>query len=347
MTRYFPAEWHAQHAIQLTWPHADTDWDWVLPEIQSFYIQLINIILEHEHVILSVPNEDIISDIQPKLKASPFQCHFYVASNNDTWARDHGPISIFKDGKLAIADFIFNGWGNKFNAQLDNKITKTLFEQNAYPSDDLESLNFILEGGSIESDGNGCLLTTRQCLMNTNRNASLNQAQIENYLTDHLGSKKFLWLKHGDLEGDDTDAHVDTLARFAPNNQIIFQGCQDPEDSHYEELQAMKEELTHFSNVNNEPYKLVELPWPEPQFEESEQQRLPATYANFLFINGAVLLPVYGVKQDEEAIRVMTKALPEHKIIPVNCSVVIRQYGSLHCLTMQIPSPKLQPGVSL
>jgi len=346
MTRYFPAEWHNQYAIQLTWPHENTDWEWVLPEIQSFYIQLINIILEHEHVILSVPNEDTITQVKNLLSNHPFQCHFYIAPNNDTWARDHGPISIYKDNQLAIADFIFNGWGNKFNASLDNQLTRRLFEQKAYPSQHIESLNFILEGGSIESDGNGCLLTTRQCLMNTNRNASLNQSQIESYLSQHLGSEKFLWLKHGDLEGDDTDAHVDTLARFAPNNQIIFQGCQDPEDSHFDELQAMKEELKGFSNTQNEPFTLVELPWPDAQFEPTDNQRLPATYANFLFINGAVLLPVYGVKQDEEAIRIMTQALPEHKIIPVNCSIVIRQYGSLHCLTMQIPSPQLQSGVS-
>ncbi|MFY0642185.1 MAG: agmatine deiminase family protein [Bermanella sp.] len=342
MTRYFPAEWHPQYAIQLTWPHSKTDWDWVLNEIQSLYIELINTITEYENVILSVPNSECIDGIRTQLKTNHFKCEFYVIANDDTWARDHGPIGIYEDGKLAIQDFQFNGWGGKFDANQDNQITSYLFQQNAYYSHTYESHNFILEGGSIESDGNGALLTTRQCLMNTNRNASLNQDQIEVYLKDALGCDKILWLKHGDLIGDDTDAHVDTLARFAPNNQIIFQGCQDPEDDHYNDLNAMKEELSQLTNVNNKPYKLIELPWPDALYETQSNQRLPATYANFLFINGAVLLPVYGVKQDALAIKVMTDALPNHKVIPINCAVVVRQYGSLHCLTMQIPTSKQQ-----
>lgn len=342
MTRYFPAEWHPQQAIQLTWPHNKTDWNWILDDIQSFYIHLINTILEFEDVILSVNDPKLIDGIQAKLKSNHFECRFFIADNNDTWARDHGPIGVYENKQLVIEDFKFNGWGKKFDASLDNQITDTLFQQQAYQAHLYEIRNFVLEGGSIESDGNGCLLTTRQCLMNTNRNASLTQTQIESYLKDSLGVEKFLWLKHGDLEGDDTDAHVDTLARFAPNNQIIFQGCKDPQDDHFHELQAMKAELEQLTNVQGEHFTLVELPFPDAIVEERDQQRLPATYANFLFINSAVLLPIYGVKQDQEAIRVMTQALPNHKIIPVNCATVVRQYGSLHCLTMQIPTAKQQ-----
>lgn len=342
MTRYFPAEWHPQSAIQLTWPHSNTDWNWVLNEIQSLYIELINTITEYENVILSVPDSGCIDGIRSQLKANHFKCEFYVVINDDTWARDHGPISVYENTKLAIQDFQFNGWGGKFDANQDNQITSSLFQQNAYNCHTYENHNFILEGGSIESDGNGALLTTRQCLMNTNRNASLNQDQIEIYLKDALGCKKILWLKHGDLIGDDTDAHIDTLARFAPDNQIIFQGCQDAEDDHYNDLNAMKEELSQLTNVNNKPYKLIELPWPDALYEAQSNQRLPATYANFLFINGAVLLPVYGVKQDALAIQVMTDALPNYKVIPINCAVVVRQYGSLHCLTMQIPTTEQQ-----
>lgn len=342
MTRYFPAEWHPQYAIQLTWPHSNTDWNWVLNEIQTLYIELINTITEYENVILSVPEPKCIDGIRAQLKTNPFNCEFYVVNNDDTWARDHGPIGVFENAKLAIQDFQFNGWGGKFDASQDNQITASLFQQNAYHCHTYENHNFILEGGSIESDGNGALLTTRQCLLNTNRNASLNQSQIEAYLKDSLGCEKILWLKHGDLIGDDTDAHVDTLARFAPDNQIIFQGCQDKDDDHFNDLNAMKEELSQLTNVNNEPFKLIELPWPDALFEDGTDQRLPATYANFLFINGAVLLPVYGVKQDELAIQVMTDALPNHKVIPINCAVVVRQYGSLHCLTMQIPTTEQQ-----
>jgi len=338
MTRYFPAEWHPQSAIQLTWPHPQTDWDWVLPEIQAFYINLINTILEFEDVILSIPEISEKDRIEHQLKKTNFNCYFYRAENNDTWARDHGPISIFKDETLAILDFQFNGWGRKFDAQLDNKITRSLFDQNAYPTSNIETQNFILEGGSIESDGMGSILTTRQCLMNTNRNASLNQSQVESALKEALGCQQVLWVKNGDLEGDDTDAHIDTLARFTPNNQIIFQGCQDPDDSHYLALEKMKFELNLLKNAQGSSYTLVELPWPSAQFDAHTEERLPATYANFLFINGAVLLPVYNVEQDQIAIDTMTQALPGFKIIPIDCSIVIRQFGSLHCLTMQIPT---------
>ena len=338
MTRYFPAEWHPQQAIQLTWPHSKTDWNWILSDIQSLYIGLINTITEYEDVILSVSDSQTIEWLTPQLIKNPFECRFYICDNNDTWARDHGPICVFEDKKLLIEDFIFNGWGAKFDASQDNQITDRLFQQHAYNAHTYEAHNFILEGGSIESDGQGCLLTTRQCLLNTNRNASLDQSQIEAYLKDALGSEKILWLKHGDLIGDDTDAHVDTLARFAPNNQIIFQGCSNSKDEHFDELQAMKAELATLTNTNDEPFTLVELPWPDAIYEKADNQRLPATYANFLFINGAVLLPVYGVKQDAQAISVLAHALPHHKVIPINCETVIRQYGSLHCLTMQIPT---------
>ncbi len=338
MTRYFPAEWHPQQAIQLTWPHKETDWNWILPDIQSLFIEMINIITQYEDVILSIPDEQTANELSPKLTKQPFQCRFYICKSDDTWARDHGPIGVFENKKLVIEDYIFNGWGGKFDSTYDNQISDQLFQQHAYTAHTYENHNFILEGGSIESDGQGCLLTTRKCLLNTNRNASLNQAQIETYLKDALGSEKILWLRHGDLLGDDTDAHIDTLARFAPNNQIIFQGCDDKQDEHFDELQAMKAELSQLTNTLNQPFTLVELPWPSAIYEKQDNQRLPATYANFLFINGALLLPVYGVEQDAQAIKVLTRALPNHKIIPINCATVIRQYGSLHCLTMQIPT---------
>ncbi|GAA6133544.1 agmatine deiminase family protein [Oceaniserpentilla sp. 4NH20-0058] len=338
MNRYLPAEWHPQYAIQLTWPHAETDWHWILADIQVFYINLINTILEHEHVILSVQDLSLVETINRSLKQKKFKCHYYASQNNDTWTRDHGPIAVIENNKLVIKDFIFNGWGQKFDASLDNQITQNLFNQNAYPSDQLDKVNFILEGGSIESDGKGCLLTTRQCLLNTNRNSSLNQAQIEQLLSSQLGIKKVLWLNHGDLLGDDTDAHIDTLARFAPNNQIIFQGCNDKNDAHFDELQKMKAQLSELTNCPNEPFKLIELPWPDAQYDTESNDRLPATYANFLFINNAVLLPTYGTPQDPIAVQTMQQALPEYKIIPIDCSMVIRQFGSLHCLTMQIPA---------
>ena len=235
----------------------------------------------------------------------------------------------------------FNGWGNKFDAELDNQITKNLHEQNAYNAPQISSINYILEGGSIESDGQGTLLTTKKCLLNSNRNSNYSQADIESLLNKHLGSRNVLWLGSGDLVGDDTDAHIDTLARFAPNNRLIFQGCQNTEDEHFLELDKMKNRLSEFKNSQGLSYDLYELPFPDAIFELEEngkQQRLPASYANFLFINNAVLLPIYNVPQDILALEIMKSALPGYKIIPIDCTLLIRQYGSLHCITMQIPT---------
>lgn len=343
MSLHFPAEWHKQSATQLTWPHQDTDWQWILTEVQALYVRLISLILQYQDVIISVPDASEKASLEKTLDALPkrdHQCHIYICPSNDTWARDHGPITVFKNGKSEVLDFQFNGWGNKFESTLDNQITQGLFQQQAYPAQQLHTQAFVLEGGSIESDGIGTLLTTKQCLLNKNRNPNYSQSEIENLLTTSLGIEHILWLEHGDLAGDDTDAHIDTLARLAPNNRIIFQGCQDTKDEHFEDLAKMKQQLSQFKSAQDIGFKLFELPMPDAQYEPNDEgleQRLPATYANFLFINGAVILPTYNVPQDEQAIKVMETALPGYEIIPFDCSLLIRQYGSLHCITMQIP----------
>jgi agmatine deiminase len=340
MTVHLPAEWHPQHAIQITWPHEDTDWNWILEDVQTFYLNLALIILKYENLIICVPNQSykqaleqsIVKTLQPN---HPFSCDIFICASNDSWARDHGPITVFNNGQATVLDFQFNGWGNKFKSELDNQITQNLFTQNAYPADHISQHSLILEGGSIECDGFGTLLTTEKCLLNQNRNPDLNKQDIENALQTTLGTHNILWLNHGDLEGDDTDAHIDTLARLAPGNQIIYQGCDSPDDLHYKDLNAMKHQLGTFKNAQGQAFELVELPMPQAIFEDG--QRLPATYANFLFINDAVLQPIYNVPQDELAIKKMQSALPDFKIIPLDCSLLIRQYGSLHCITMQIP----------
>ena len=345
MSIYLPSEWHPQHAIQLTWPHKNTDWAWILEKAHLFYIELATIILEFENLIISVPDEALKKELTQKFASSIFTCTIYICPSNDTWTRDHGPISVLSNDQVKLIDFQFNGWGNKFPADLDNQITRNLSKQRAYGIHQSFPVNFVLEGGSIESDGNGTLLTTKRCLLNKNRNPYYNENQICKLLTKQLGAKNILWLEHGGLIGDDTDAHIDTLARFAPNHLIIYQGCQDPSDEHFPELLAMKKQLTTFKNWQGEPYTLIELPLPEAIFEneqtsntKNQKQRLPASYANFLFINGAVLLPIYKVPQDSQAISIMQSALPNHEIIPVDCSILIRQYGSLHCISMQLPT---------
>ncbi|RIJ47016.1 agmatine deiminase family protein [Maribellus luteus] len=330
--RRFPAEWEPQSFLQLTFPHANSDWEYLLHKASECFVNIIEAAAHFQPVL-------VVCDSVAQVKAYFPDCtniHFAEVPSNDTWARDHGGITVLTNGGAVAQDYIFNGWGKKFEAGLDNQITRKLFEQNLIQNSELESFDFVLEGGSIESDGKGTILTTTECLMEKNRNPQFSKAEIETFLKQHLGAQKVLWLDHGYLAGDDTDSHIDTLARFCDENTIAYVGCNNPDDEHYEALQQMKEQLQHFTNAEGKPYDLVELPFPDSCFD-SEGNRLPATYANFTIINGAVLLPVYGVSQDDEAIEILTKVFPEREIIQVNCRVLIEQHGSLHCVTMQYP----------
>jgi agmatine deiminase len=233
-------------------------------------------------------------------------------------------------------DFVFNGWGGKFPAELDNGVTRRLHEHGAYGDACFETIEFVLEGGAIDTDGAGTLLTTSQCLLTSTRNGGLTQRQIEEMLLSALGLDRVLWLNHGYLAGDDTDSHVDTLARFCDASTIAYVKCSNPDDEHYESLGAMEAELTALRTADGLPYRLVPLPLPTACFDE-HGARLPATYANFLIINGAVLAPVYGVPEDAEALTRLTNCFPDRKIVDVPCRTLIEQHGSLHCVTMQIP----------
>ncbi|MCU4674921.1 agmatine deiminase family protein [Catenovulum sp. 2E275] len=332
-----PAEWYPQDAVMLTWPHAQTDWQAILPQVEPIYVELVKTISQFQSLVLVCDNEALKQHIKALLAAQQIDANrifWVITPTNDTWARDHGPVSLVKGKQVQALDFTFNGWGNKFEASLDNKINQALFNQ--LNIKDQHTINLVLEGGGIESDGNGCLMATTECLLNPNRNPDFSQAELETLLLTRFGLQKILWLEHGALDGDDTDAHIDTLARFAPDNCIVYQACTDQNDSHFASLNAMKTQLQTFTNLDNQAFKLVELPWPDAQFS-AEGDRLPATYANFLVINQAVLVPIYGVKQDQIALEQMQVAFPQHQIIGINCRPIIEQYGSLHCITMQLP----------
>jgi agmatine deiminase len=206
----------------------------------------------------------------------------------------------------------------------------------AFNSISFETIGLILEGGSIESDGKGTILTTAECLLNPNRNPHLSRQEIEEELLSLLGAEEVLWLENGYLAGDDTDSHIDTLARFAPDDTILYVACDDPDDEHFESLKAMREELETFRTRDDKPYRLLPLPWPQARHDENGQ-RLPATYANFLVINGAVLVPTYDDPSDATALKIIAKAFPGRKIIGIDCLPLIEQHGSLHCVTMQMP----------
>lgn len=327
-----PAEWEKQSFLQLTFPHEKSDWNYLLDEVSACFVDIIQEASRFQDVLVVCDNVERVKSFFHFTK----NIYFVQADSNDTWARDHGGITILENGIPVIQDYIFNGWGNKFDARLDNQITGKLYEKGIFQHSKLKSFDFVLEGGSLESDGKGTILTTSECLLSKERNHQFSKPEVEAFLKENLGAERILWLNNGYLAGDDTDSHIDTLARFCDEKTIAFVGCKNPDDEHFEALQQLKNELQQFIDFEGNPYKLVELPFADACFDE-EGNRLPATYANFTIINKAVLVPVYGLPQDAEAVNILTECFPEKEIIAVNCRVLIEQHGSLHCVTMQYP----------
>ena len=336
MQRLLPAEWEPQDAVLLGWPHEETDWADTLDLVLPAFIRIAKEISRFEVVIIPAPDPASVRAQLAEAGARMDRIRVYAIPTNDTWARDFGPITVYQDRTPLLLDYGFNGWGLKFRACHDNQISSRLQAAGAFGDSLREVPGLILEGGSLESDGAGTLLTTHACLLEANRNPHLNRAELEQRLRLQLGASRVIWLEHGFLAGDDTDSHVDTLARLAPDHTILYQSCDDPEDEHDAELHAMAEELSALSTPDGHPYKLCPLPWPEP-CHAHDGHRLPATYANFLILNGAVLVPVYGLPQDDAALSVFSRVFAEREIIAVPCRPLIEQHGSLHCVTMQIP----------
>lgn len=331
----FPPEWHKQSGVQLTWPHANTDWFDILNEVTQCYVAIAREILKREKLLIICPEEDEVL----KYFSNEEQKHILIAElkSNDTWARDHGGISVFINNKPSLLDFKFNAWGLKFTSNLDNQITRELYEKDIFQPevDYVSHLNFVLEGGSIESDGKGSILTTSECLTSPNRNQPMTLDDIERHLKKALGANRILFLDHGYLAGDDTDNHIDTLARFCNENTIAYVKCEDENDEHFDELLKMEQQLRSFVAFDEKPYTLIPLPMADAVF--SDGYRLPATYANFLIINDAVLLPFYNTEKDKIAKKQLQKAFPDREIIGIDCRPLIKQHGSLHCITMQFP----------
>lgn len=331
----WPAEWYPQSAIQLTWPHEGTDWAPILEEVIPCFVAIAREIVKREKLLIVCPDEQTVRRQLGEVDEN--RIIFREMETNDTWARDHGGISVFEDGKPMVYDFVFNGWGMKFPADRDNLITRKLFRLQTFAENVLPQnmQPFVLEGGSIESDGNGTLLTTVECLSSVNRNEYLQKEELEYYLKDVLGVQRILWLENGYLAGDDTDSHVDTLARFCSEDTIAYVQCTDESDEHFDELQAMEKELQAFTQANGKPYRLIPLPLADRV--DWKDERLPATYANFLILNGAVLVPFYGSPKDEVAKAVLQEVFPGREVVGINCLPLIKQHGSLHCVTMQYP----------
>lgn len=346
----------------LTWPHQGTDWACNLEDIEQLYRELTNKIRQFEPVLIIAVSETHRNYIDTLLhhstKTDLYPIHYCCCPSNDTWARDYGPLSLFNGDQLILLDFEFNGWGGKYDAALDTQISKHLLQQSTIQSlSTLQNVSvqfrthhYVFEGGAIDTDGLGTLLATRPCLLAKSRNPNYTDTENETFLKKALGLDRILWLDHGMLDGDDTDGHIDTLARFVSPSDILYQACDDPSDTHFSEFSLMAQQLKEMKQIDGAPYQLTALPWPEACFN-AEGIRLPATYANFLIINDAVLVPLYNVPQDEAAIDVFRSVFTTSKkqmtetgtrkreVIGINCRPLIEQLGSLHCITMNIMRP--------
>ena len=333
---HFPAEWEPQSAVLVAWPHAGTDWAERLAGVEETYIALVAAITRFQNVVICVADDDVETYAEIRLRSNRVdmeRVRFATAPYDDTWLRDSGPITLIEGGAFRLLDFRFTGRGGKFEAGDDDRLVERLDAGGLFRDARRTSIDFALEGGAIDTDGAGTLLTTWQCLHERHPQAS--REELTEKLAGWLHQDRVLWLDHGYLEGDDTDAHVDTLARFAPNDAIVFQACDDEADSHYAELKAMGGEIAALRTQDGRPYTLFPLPWARPILDG--QRRLAASYANFLIVNGAVLMPAYGDAADDAAAAVLADAFPEREIVQIPCRPLIWQNGSLHCLTMQLP----------
>lgn len=334
--RQLPPEGEYLPVILLSWPHGNSDWADKLDEVSAFYQEFTRLLLsENIKVLVVTPDVENVKTQLGDDSYSPL-IRFFECETNDTWTRDFGFITLKTDKGWVACDFKFNGWGLKFPSCFDNLVTSRLYSAGLIKSSYENHLNFVLEGGSIESDGEGTILTTSNCLLSPNRNGGFDKTQIETYLKSSLGAKRILWIENGALEGDDTDSHIDTLARLGVKNRILFTGCDNPSDSHYPALSKMKEELSRLTTLSGQKYQLIELPLPDPIFDD-EGNRLPATYANYLVTPRCVFLPVYGQPEKDALAKQLVEKAYERAVLTIDCKILTTQHGSLHCATMQLP----------
>ena len=308
-----PAEWEKQKSIMVVFPTTQKDWQHSIEEIQKSYVNFIKTITRFQMCIVICSNKKILN----KYFDSFENIEIHEIKTDDTWIRDFGAIDVFIDGKLKSYNFNFNAWGSKFKATMDNSFNKTFFKK------ELLDIDFVLEGGSIDNNGNGVMLSTAKCLFNKNRNPAYKEEDIEKKIKKLFGLTELIVLKNGALIGDDTDSHIDTLARFINKETIAYVKCYDKHDIHFAELNKMEKELEKTN------FRLIPLPLPSSK--TFKKHRLPATYLNFVFINGALIVPTYNDKNDKKVIKILKKEITNREIIEIDASIFIREHGSLHC----------------
>ena len=338
MTRRIPAEWEKQGFVQLTWPHADTEW-YDLPHVLDCYVNVARTIVRFEPLLIVCRD---IAECRADMAARDFSpeglpIRLVECPLNDTWARDHGAIAVLDGTQKCILDFVFNGWGLKFGSNLDNQITRNIYREGVFAKDVqyVDMRPFVLEGGSIDTDGCGTLMATSECLCSLNRNEYLTQKEIEQKLCQAFGLQRILWVDHGGIVGDDTDSHIDILARFCSADTIAYTRCEDPSDPNYGPLKEMEAQLKTFRTLDGKPYNLVPLPLPDALY--LDDYRLPGSYANFLVVNGGVLIPGADSPKDAVAAAQLQKVFPDRKVEIIDCRALLSGHGGLHCITMNYP----------
>ena len=337
-----PAEWYTQSCVQLTWPHEDTDWRDYLDDITETFVQIAKAVAHYEPLVIAAKYPERVREVLAESLNDDEMARvsIYECDNNDTWARDHAFITLVStidaSASCRLLDFRFNGWGEKFAADKDNRINRTLYDKGVFSGERVDYDDFVLEGGSIESDGRGTVLTTSVCLMAPHRNQPMTQAEVETVLKERLCARKIVWFDYGQLIGDDTDGHIDTIVRVCPDNTLLYVGCDDENDPQYADLKALENQLQQATDADGRPYRLLKLPMPDALYDDGDL--LPASYANFLIINGAVIVPTYNQEEnDARALELVAEAFPGYDIIGIDSQTIVRQHGSIHCLTMQYP----------
>lgn len=339
-----PPEWAPHKATWLSWPHNPNTWPGKsLEPVWATFIEIIRFLVAHEEVHINVTGEEMEQSIRDLVQKSGIvrdavsNIYYHHFATNDAWCRDHGPNYILRkqNGTVekAIIDWGYNAWGGKYPPfDLDDVIPRKIAEWQGLPCFEQ---SMILEGGSIDVNGKGTLLTTRSCLLNPNRNPHLSQAQIEQQLKDYLGVSKILWLGEG-IVGDDTDGHIDDITRFVNPNTIVTAIEEDKSDDNYEPLKENYEQLKTMTDQDDRPFNIITIPMPEPVYEQG--QRLPASYANFYIANNVVLVPTYRCANDLKALEILQKCFPTRRVHGIDCSDLIWGLGAIHCVTHEEPA---------
>ncbi len=338
----FPAEWEPQVSTWFSWAHKRESWPGKFEPVPYIYTNIVKTIARFQHVNINVKDEEMFADVTERLTLAGIPADRWTLHRiptNDAWCRDHGPAFVINPNaadpakKKAVVDWGYNAWGGKYPPfDLDDVVPTKIAEEYGLP---VFHPGIVMEGGAIDVNGKGCLLTTKACLLNENRNPQFDQEQIETYLKEYYGQEKILWLNDG-IVGDDTDGHIDDLSRFTDPSTILTCVEEDPSDENYPILQENLTLLKTLTDQENKPFRIVELPM--PGVVEYEGQRLPASYANFLIGNGFVIVPVFHHPNDLKALNIIQSCFPDRAVIGIDCVDLVWGLGTLHCISQQEPA---------